>query len=88
MGKDGALYVGSEGAYFAPEIPVEVHSTVGAGDALVGGILYGLKKYGTMQEAFRCGAAAGTASVMTEGTQLIVPEDFHRLLGRVHIEEL
>ena len=88
LGKDGALYVGAEGAFFAPEVPVEVHSTVGAGDALVGGLLYGLTKYGTMREAFRCGVAAGTASVMTEGTQLIVPEDFHRLLGRVHIEEL
>ena len=88
MGKDGALYVGAEGAFYAPEVPVEVHSTVGAGDALVGGLLYGLTKYGTMREAFRCGVAAGTASVMTEGTQLIVPEDFHRLLGRVHIKEL
>lgn len=88
MGKEGALYVGAEGAFYAPEVPVEVHSTVGAGDALVGGLLYGLTKYGTLRDAFRCGVAAGTASVMTEGTQLIVPEDFHRLLGRVHIEEL
>lgn len=88
MGKEGALYVGAEGAFYAPEVPVEVHSTVGAGDALVGGLLYGLTKYGTMRDAFRCGVAAGTASVMTEGTQLIVPGNFHRLLGRVHIEEL
>lgn len=88
MGKDGAMYVGSEGAFYAPEIPVEVHSTVGAGDALVGGLLYGLTKYGTMRDAFRCGVAAGTASVMTEGTQLIVPEDFMRLLGQVRIQEL
>jgi len=88
MGRDGAMYVGAEGAYYAPEIPVEVHSTVGAGDALVGGLLYGLTKYGTMREAFRCGMAAGTASVMTEGTQLIVPEDFMRLLGKVHVQEL
>lgn len=88
MGKDGAMYVGAEGAFYAPEIPVEVHSTVGAGDALVGGLLYGLTKYGSMREAFRCGVAAGTASVMTEGTQLVRPEDFHRLLGQVHIEDL
>lgn len=88
MGSDGAMYVGAEGAFYAPVIPVEVHSTVGAGDALVGGLLYGLTKYGSMREAFRCGVAAGTASVMTEGTQLIVPENFHRLLGKVLIQEL
>ena len=36
LGKDGALYVGAEGCFYAPEIPVEVRSTVGAGDALEG----------------------------------------------------
>lgn len=88
MGKDGALYVGEEGCFFAPEIPVEVNSTVGAGDALVGGLLYGLVSRGSMREAFRAGAAAGTASVMTEGTQLIHPDDFARLVSQVLIQEI
>lgn len=88
LGKDGALLVSGEGSFFAPEVPVEVHSTVGAGDALVGGLLCGLSEYGSMLEAFRCAVAAGTASVMTEGTQLVVPEDFRSILGRVSIEQL
>lgn len=88
LGKDGALYEGVEGCFYAPEIPVEVRSTVGAGDALVGGLLYGLVKHGTMREGFRAGAAAGTASVMTEGTQLINLDDFERLLTQVQIQDL
>ena len=88
LGKDGALYVGEEGCFYAPEIPVEVRSTVGAGDALVGGVLYGLVKHGTMRDGFRAGAAAGTASVMTEGTQLINLDDFMRLLPRVALQDL
>ena len=88
LGKDGALYVGVEGCFYAPEIPVEVRSTVGAGDALVGGLLYGLVKHGTMREGCRAGAAAGTASVMTEGTQLINLDDFERLLTQVQIQDL
>lgn len=88
LGKDGALYVGKEGCFYAPEIPVEVHSTVGAGDAMVGGLLYGLVTHGMMREGFRAGVAAGTASVMTEGTQLIIPSDFTRLLEQVQIQEL
>jgi len=88
LGKDGVLYVGEDGAFCAPEIPVEVHSTVGAGDALVGGLLYGLIKRGSMREALRAGAAAGTASVMTEGTQLINLDDFMRLLPRVALQDL
>ncbi len=86
LGKDGALYSGEEGCFYAPEIPVEVRSTVGAGDSLVGGILYGLVKHGAMKEGFRAGAAAGTASVMTDGTQLIVPSDFMRLLDQVQVQ--
>lgn len=88
LGKDGALLVSGEGTFFAPEVPVEVHSTVGAGDALVGGLLYGLMESGSLREAFRCGVAAGTASVMTEGTQLVIPEDFRSILSRVTIEQL
>ena len=88
LGRDGAIYVGEEACFYAPEIPVEVKSTVGAGDALVGGLLYGLVKHGSMREAFRAGAAAGTASVMTEGTQLIIPDDFMRLFSQVQLQEL
>lgn len=88
MGGDGAFYLGEEGRFYAPAIPVEVHSTVGAGDAMVGGILYGLTTHGTMREGFRAGIAAGTATVMTEGTQLIRPQDFTRLLTQVQIQEL
>ncbi len=88
LGGDGALYVGEDGCCFAPSIPVEVRSTVGAGDALVGGLIHGLVKHGSVQEALRSGAAAGTASVMTEGTQLIIPDDFMRLLPQVQIKEL
>lgn len=88
MGGDGAFYLGAEGCFHAPAIPVAVHSTVGAGDAMVGGILYGLTAHGTMREGFCAGVAAGTASVMTEGTQLIRPQDFTRLLTQVQIQEL
>ncbi len=88
MGREGAMYVGQEGCFYAPEIPVTVKSTVGAGDAMVGGLMYGFVREGTALAAFRCGMAAGTASVMTEGTQLIVPEDFMPLLSRVQIQVL
>ena len=41
-----------------------------------------------MRHALRWGAAAGAASVMTEGTQLIRPEDVAPLLERVQIQEV
>ena len=41
-----------------------------------------------MAQAFRYGIAAGAASVMTEGTQLIHPEDFECLVSQVKVQEV
>ncbi len=95
MGSEGAVLVVRDAespmgwlAYFAPAIDVEVKSTVGAGDAMVSGLLYGLEKTGDIREAFRFGVAAGAASVMTEGTQMIRLSDFEELLDQVLVQEV
>ena len=88
MGEMGAMYVSAEKTLFAPALRVETKSTVGAGDAMIGGMLLGYEKEKSMSKAFRYGIAAGAASVMTEGTQLIVREDFDRLLDMVKIQEV
>ena len=88
MGAMGAMYVDPERTLFAPALRVATKSTVGAGDAMLGGMLLGYEREKDMGKAFRYGVAAGAASVMTEGTQLIVPEDFYNLLDQVRIQEV
>ena len=88
MGEMGAMYVSAEKTLFSPALRVETKSTVGAGDAMIGGMLLGIEKEASMEKAFRYGVAAGAASVMTEGTQLIVLSDFERLLDQVRIQEV
>ena len=88
MGEMGAMYVSAEKTLFSPALRVEVKSTVGAGDAMIGGMLLGIEKEGSVEGALRYGVAAGAASVMTEGTQTIVPSDFERLLEQVRIQEV
>ena len=89
MGEMGAMYVNESTTLYAPALRVEVNSTVGAGDAMIGGLLKGLEvEGGDVAKAFRYGVAAGAASVMTEGTQLIRPEDFEKLLNQVKIQEV
>ena len=88
MGAMGAMYVSEAKTLFAPALRVTTASTVGAGDAMIGGMLLGFEKEGSMDRAFRYGVAAGAASVMTEGTQLIRPDDFERLLEQVRIQEV
>jgi len=88
MGKYGAVFVNKSTTLFAPALMVEAHSTVGAGDAMVGGILTGLIRGEKLTEAFRYGVAAGAASVMTEGTQLVRGSDFEHLLTKVTVQEV
>lgn len=88
MGEMGAMYVSADKTLFAPALRVDIKSTVGAGDAMIGGMLLGYEREKDMSRAFRYGIAAGAASVMTAGTQLIVREDFERLLDMVKIQEV
>lgn len=88
MGSMGAMYVSQDKTLFAPALRVETKSTVGAGDAMLGGMLLGYEREGSMAKAFRYGIAAGAASVMTTGTQLIVRKDFENLLDQVRVQEV
>ncbi len=58
---------------------VKIRSKVGAGDSMVGGIVLSLSQGKPISDAVRFGVAAGSATVMTEGTQLCRNEDVRRL---------
>ena len=88
MGAIGAMYISADKTLFSPALRVETKSTVGAGDAMIGGMLLGYEIEKDMAKAFRYGIAAGAASVMTEGTQLIVRSDFEALLDQVKVQEV
>ena len=60
-----------------PTVPIM--SKVGAGDSMVAGIVLSLSKGMPVPNAIRFGVAAGTAAVMTPGTELCRREDTERL---------
>ena len=64
---------------------VKVHSTVGAGDALVAGFVMGYLATRALPEAFRLGLACGTATVLTSGTELCHRRDVKRLLPQIRL---
>ena len=88
MGPEGAVLVTKDGAVHAPAIPAEGGSTVGAGDALVAGLIYGYLKGEGPEEALRCGVAAASASCVTEGTQMARREDYDRFYPQVEIRQI
>ena len=69
LGRDGALFVSAEGCYRAEGLPVEVKSTVGAGDSVVAAMAYGQARNLSREEKIRLAVAIGGASVMQSGTQ-------------------
>ena len=86
MGAQGAWLILPQKVYHAEALSVPVCSTVGAGDAMVAGFLYGYLHHGDELEALCHGTACGAASVMTPGTGLVRYEDYRALLPKVKVE--
>ena len=74
LGADGALLVDGDGAWHATGPRVQVENTVGAGDALLAGHLYGVTTAGTPLAGLRTGVAWATAAVATPGTGVPAPD--------------
>jgi len=88
MGSDGALLTDGTKTVFAPALTVLAKSTVGAGDAMLAGMLYGLDRGETVFESLRYGIAAGAACVQGGGAHAFHPEEFQRLLEHVTVTEI
>lgn len=68
MGKEGAVFWGEDGSeLYSPAPDGTVVNTVGAGDSMVGGFLYGYIKYGNFAEALKWGSACGAATACSVG---------------------
>lgn len=63
LGAEGALWVNDAGAWLARPPVVEVVSTVGAGDAMVGGLIYGLLTRKSGEQTLRLATAVAALAV-------------------------
>lgn len=88
MGAEGAMLTDGKLALFAPAVPVPVHSTVGAGDSMVAGMIKGLREGGGLEHALRCGMAAATATVTDPSDGLMRREAFDGIYRRVRVEAI
>ena len=88
MGAEGALFVSREGCYFASALPVEVKSTVGAGDSMVAAMAFGDEQKLGREEKIRLAVAMGAGSVMQSGTQPPEANLVWELAKQVSLEKL
>lgn len=79
LGPQGAVLVTKDAYEFVPAPNVVKRSTVGAGDSMVGGMVWALSQNKNLKEVIRWGVACGSAATMNEGTQLFKLEDAKRL---------
>jgi 1-phosphofructokinase family hexose kinase len=88
MGGDGALFIDYDRTLLARPPKVQVRSTVGAGDAMVGGIVYGLLQGFNPVEHARFATASGAYAVTHIGPGVADQDELRKLVEQVEIESL
>ncbi len=79
LGSGGAALTTADEHQYVRAPTVSIRSKVGAGDSMVAGLVLALSQGKPLAGALRFGVAAGSAAVMTGGTELCRREDVERL---------
>lgn len=88
LGGKGALVADRTQRLLVSPLDVKVSSTVGAGDALVAGLVYGEAQGMSLEEQARWATAVAAASVAQPGTQAGELQDVEKLLPYVKLKEM
>lgn len=83
LGKKGAVLYSKMATYHIKAPKVVVKSTVGAGDSMLAGIIYGLSLDMGLRECLKYGIAFGTATTLQSGTALCTQKDVEELLPKI-----
>lgn len=83
MAGDGAVFVDEKGNVYETEAPEgEVKNSVGAGDSMVAGFIYGYLTGGSYEKAFYTGVCTGSASAFSDN--LATKEEVYNLLNNIY----
>ena len=88
MGARGAVAVSRDERYHVVPPKVNVKSSIGAGDALVGGLVYGLSEGLSLREALTLGVACGTASALNAAGVYCSREDVESIRKEVLVKNI
>ena len=79
LGREGAVFIRASQKYKIEPLKLNVKSTVGAGDAMVAGLAYGLENKLDLVEILKTAAACSSATLIREGTEMGSKDDVDRL---------
>jgi 1-phosphofructokinase family hexose kinase len=86
LGKDGAMFLEGGQAWIAKSPKIEERNPIGAGDSMVGGLVWGLQQNLGLMEALRWGVACGAATASLSGTAVGTREMVTAVHAQVNIE--
>ena len=87
LGSRGALLVTKEGRWQGTCPPVRVVSSVGSGDAFLGGLASALDAGRSWPESLVHAIAAGTANALSAGGGQFTLQEFEEILAHVQIQD-
>lgn len=86
MGSEGSLLVSNDEAYRGGILPTTIVSTVGAGDAMLAGFVYGLSRKKPLSECLAFGTACSTLTISVEGLPTLDIDEVYEKSRQVPIE--
>jgi 1-phosphofructokinase family hexose kinase len=87
-GDKGAVLACAEGVFNGLPPKVDVRSTIGSGDSLLGGFLWALEEGRSIEDAFRLGIACGAATATTSGSEIARRPVIEAVLPGVTVERV
>jgi 1-phosphofructokinase family hexose kinase len=88
LGRDGAILTDGTNAYFCKSEAVAVNSAVGAGDSMVAAVSVMTERGESKEEILRSAVAAGTASIMTPGTNLFYRDKYEEIYSKIKVQKI
>ncbi len=88
LGEQGAMWVNASGAWMAKPPKCDVVSTVGAGDSMVGGLIYGLIMRQTSEHTLRLATAISALAVSQTNVGITDREQLARMMTEVELTPL
>lgn len=85
LGKDGSILITEKDVYIGNAPQGKLISSVGAGDSMVAGIVYGIATGNSLEESYKYGIASGSSTAFSEG--LTTFEGMNNLLNKIEIKK-
>lgn len=88
LGKAGALLATGAGSWIAASPKIQEQNPIGAGDSMVGGLVWGLSQGLDLPQALRWGIACGAATASLSGTAVGSRDLVEALVRQVALQKL